>query len=194
MASKKSVAQPVVTNAQPFKTRFIQWYITKGKLPVFLLTFLVLAAVFYAFWLQVTAQTPFVAAVLHGNAVLATSFINLFGYNATAQAELVLSKAFNMTIELGCDGIEPIMYFAMAILAFPKSVISKLKGLATGVPLLLLLNVVRVISLYFVGCYLPQYFDFFHVGVWQVLFILAGFMLWAIWVNTTESKLDTHEK
>jgi len=46
------------------------------------------------------------------------------------------------------------------------------------------LNVLRIVSLYFVGVYFPGAFDFCHMDVWPLVIVLAtcaGFILWIRW-------------
>ena len=180
--NRKPGAQPVLSRKQ----QLVEWYAVSGKMLVFLVLFFTLALMFYAFWSGVGEDNFLLKNVLHINAVVASFFLNIFGYQTTAVGSEVNSSLFNMKIAVGCDGIEPITYYMLAILAYPTVLKRKLTGIGKGVALLLMLNFIRVISLYLVGVYIPSLFDFFHVGLWQALFILAGIALLFIWLNGFE--------
>ena len=46
---------------------------------------------------------------------------------------------------------------------------------------LLSMNLVRLISLYYAGVYVPSLFEALHVEVWQAVFIFVPIVLWVIW-------------
>lgn len=52
-----------------------------------------------------------------------------------------------------------------------------------GTLCLLLLNVVRIVSLYYSGVYCPRMFEVLHVDLWQPVFILLPLVLWLMWVR-----------
>ena len=52
-----------------------------------------------------------------------------------------------------------------------------------GTLFLLLLNVVRIVSLYYSGAYYPRMFDVLHIDLWQPMFILLPLVLWLMWVR-----------
>jgi exosortase/archaeosortase family protein len=68
-----------------------------------------------------------------------------------------------------------------AILAFPASLRSRLGGIAAAAVAIQLLNLVRLASLFWLGEHYRSVFDFFHVGVWQSLIILAAISLFVLW-------------
>jgi len=61
----------------------------------------------------------------------------------------------------------------------------KLVGFFIGIAVLFTFNILRVVSLFFTGVYFPKAFDFMHVEVWQVLFILFAIGLWIFWIKWT---------
>ena len=53
----------------------------------------------------------------------------------------------------------------------------------TSFLILLLINLVRLVSLFFIGVYWPKALDVMHEDVWQAAFIVLAIVLWAIWVQ-----------
>jgi exosortase/archaeosortase family protein len=98
-----------------------------------------------------------------------------------------------LRIGKGCDGLEPTALFAAAVLAFSAPILLKLPALAIGIPLLVVLNLLRIVSLYLVGVYHPALFHTIHIDVWQALFILVGsvfFGLWILWATRSRAPGD----
>jgi exosortase H (IPTLxxWG-CTERM-specific) len=70
------------------------------------------------------------------------------------------------------------------MLAFPAPWKNRLIGLAAGVVAVQALNVVRVISLFYLGQWNLAVFEFAHLYVWQALIMLDVLIVWLIWVRT----------
>ena len=66
-------------------------------------------------------------------------------------------------------------------LASPVALWTKLPGVFIGTFALMSLNLVRIVSLYYVRRYRPDVFEFMHVEVWQALFIFLAVLFWALW-------------
>ena len=46
------------------------------------------------------------------------------------------------------------------------------------------LNIVRVISLFYIGQWSPGAFEWAHLYLWQVLIMLDALIVWLIWIQT----------
>ncbi|UCE61919.1 MAG: hypothetical protein JSU63_09325, partial [Phycisphaerales bacterium] len=72
-----------------------------------------------------------------------------------------------MRIVRGCDAIEPVAAFTAAVLASPVSVSFKAWGILVGALALQVINLIRLVTLFFVGVYFPRALDIVHIDVWQ---------------------------
>ncbi len=120
---------------------------------------------------------PFTAAV----ARVAVTALHIVDRNVHAVGTTMASQQFAMDVRNGCNAIETMILFAAAVVAFPASARSRLIGLAIGLPVIQLANIVRLATLYWVGSRHPNWFEVFHIGVWQTLIILVGVATFAIW-------------
>jgi exosortase/archaeosortase family protein len=93
----------------------------------------------------------------------------------------VSSDRFSVDIKRGCDAVQPTVLFISAVLASPVGFLSKLPGLAIGFFFLMAMNLVRVISLFYIGIHLPSWFDMAHHDIWQATFIILSILAWALW-------------
>ena len=73
------------------------------------------------------------------------------------------------------------MLFISAVLASPVAFLSKVPGLLIGFLFLMAMNLVRVISLFYIGIYFPSAFNTAHHDVWQAVFIILSILAWALW-------------
>jgi exosortase/archaeosortase family protein len=91
---------------------------------------------------------------------------------------------YSLTFAMNCDAMDVYILFASALLAFPAGVRARLVGLGSGLVALVTLNVLRIVSLYFIGVHFPGAFDFCHMDAWPLLIVVstcAGFFLWIRW-------------
>lgn len=143
-------------------------------------TFLALLVVFQIVYYQwIVGSRPF-EAYLDGSARLASAILRVFGTSVVASGG-VLSGSFSMSIRVGCDGLQAMAILLCAVLAFPGSRLRKAVGVLAGIAVLLVLNLLRIVTLYLAGVSLPEYFQMLHVHAWPAVLILAALVLWITW-------------
>lgn len=125
------------------------------------------------------AIEPFTAAI----ARVSGWTLNLIGQDVTLRETAIHSSRFAVNIRNGCNGVETMIIFLAAVLAFPASWGSRLIGLAVGVVAIQAVNLVRVVALFLTGVYFPDFFDASHTTLWQTVVILFGVLLWVYWAN-----------
>lgn len=158
------------------------WFHAKRPVLGFVVLFVTLMAAFYAVTLYVNVvDKKILPAYMRANATASAAILNLFGEGATARGTAVTSSRYSVDIQHGCDAIEPSALFLAAVLAFPASFRSKLPGLLIGTVVLALMNLVRIVSLFYTGIYWNRWFEVMHRDVWQPVFILSALTFWVIW-------------
>lgn len=90
---------------------------------------------------------------------------------------------FVYEISHGCTGFLPIAFFIVAILSYSADLRTKALGLAVGVPVLLVFNLMRLMHLFYLGVHRPAVFDLAHSILWQAFMILAVLGLWFGWTR-----------
>lgn len=158
------------------------WRRYRRELAFLILFVLILASSFALIaWNPVNDRViePFTGAIARaGGAVL-----NLLGQQTSMNGTIIRSSRFAVNIRNGCNGVEAMLIYFAAVLAFPASWKSRLLGVAFGFVAIQLVNLVRVVALFLTGVYLPQLFDSSHTVIWQTVVILAGVLLWILWAN-----------
>lgn len=115
-------------------------------------------------------------------AKIAAVALRLGGVPATAQGAEVQNPIFPVEIIWECTGITPISLLLASVLAYPCPWRRKLIGLGLGLPALVAINTVRIVSLIYIGGHFPRAFDTAHVLVWQTLMIFFTVILWLVWI------------
>ena len=151
----------------------------------FFVTFVALLAVLFGLELTPLAQKYFVVPWTDELAVVSARLVTIFDPAVTANGNVLRSGpgGFAVAIEAGCNGVEATLVLVAAMLAFPAPLRRKLVGLAIGVLAVQGLNVVRVISLFYLGQWSYRVFEWAHLYVWQALIMLDVLVVWLVWVR-----------
>jgi archaeosortase B (VPXXXP-CTERM-specific) len=113
-----------------------------------------------------------------------SAVLNLVGQDTNVErGHTVASSRFSISVVTACTGLFLMAVFAAAVLTYPSRWWAKLAGLGIGLGGLYLLNVLRLVCLFFVGVYLPQHVERAHLLVLQSLLIVAALLLWLVWVE-----------
>jgi exosortase H (IPTLxxWG-CTERM-specific) len=152
----------------------------------FLIGFIGIQAALFGLELTPLAQQYLVLPWTHALAVISATVVQAFDPAVIAHGKVLQSatNGFAVSIEAGCNGVEATIVLAAAVLAFPATWRSKLIGLAAGTVAVQGLNVVRVISLFYLGQWSREAFDWAHMYLWQALIMLDVLIVWLLWVRS----------
>ena len=127
--------------------------------------------------------TPLVDALSRWTADSTARVLNVFGASVSTNGTVVGSSDFAYQIVAECTAIGPIILFAGAVIAYPASFKSKLLGITIGLVFLTVLNLVRLVSLFYIGAVFPEYLPMAHLLVWQAAIIISAIVAWLFWVE-----------
>ena len=152
----------------------------------FFVLFLLIQATLFGLELTPPVQRWFVVPWTNALAQISTAIVTFFDPNVVAVGKVMRSttNGFAVSIEAGCNGVEATIVLVAAILAFPSPWRSKAIGLAAGIVAVQGLNILRVISLFYLGQWNFQVFEWAHLYVWQALIMLDVLIVWLVWVRT----------
>jgi len=166
----------------------IQWR-ARPQSPALVLRFIAifLVSLFVVFPLellqpvQTYAILPFTAGIAHVSVWL----MHLFDHTVIARQNDILNAVSGGGIEIvaGCNGVEAVLILGCAILAFPAPWKHKAAGMLLGFLAIQALNLVRIVSLFYLHEWNQVWFDWFHLYLWQALIILDALVFWLIWLR-----------
>ena len=131
---------------------------------------------------QAWVVAPWTSMVARCSTAIATLFDPTV---ITEGATLVSTKTgFAVTILAGCNGLEAMIVLLAAVLAYPAPWKHRAIGLVAGSVAIAVLNLVRVVSLFYIGQWNFTAFEWAHLYVWQVLIMLDALIVWLVWLRT----------
>lgn len=151
----------------------------------FFLLFLTIQLTFFGINMLGVVQQHLVLPWTALLARICVALVTLFDSTAAAAGKVLWNTVtgFGVSIEPGCNGIEACIVLFAAVIAFPSPWRHKLIGLVAGFVAVQALNVVRVISLFYLGQWNTDVFNFAHEYLWQALIMLDVLVVWLLWVR-----------
>jgi len=180
MAKKKKKLKKL-KKTTPTTTSRLDWEERKPILK-FAGSFLLICLVFFLIT-NMAWFSSFRAPILNMYSIISAALLNIFGYGVKASGEILTSQVFSVSIEEGCDAIAPAILYSVSVAIFPVVWQARLKGILYGLAAIIVLNIIRIITLYLTGVHVPSLFDFMHVEFWQAIFIVFTVGIWIYWMK-----------
>lgn len=122
---------------------------------------------------------PFTAGVARVSGALLLAI----GQDVRMAGTLIEGASFAVNIRNGCNGLEAMVIFIAAVIAFPASLTRRALGTILGILFIYSINLLRVVGLYLTGLYLPQFFNVAHTVVAQTVLIIFTIAAWLVWAQ-----------
>ena len=118
---------------------------------------------------------------------LSALLVRLLGGHAAAQSDILRNPASGFSIRVldTCNASNVTVLLWAAILAFPAPWAAKGKGLAGGTVAIHILNLLRIVSLFYLGQVSEKWFEIAHLYVWESLIVLFTLVIFWLWVQQT---------
>lgn len=157
----------------------------------FLFLFFLLLVTLFVVELTPPAQKFFVQPFTALLATISISLIHLFDDNVMSYGVIIYNTVnqFAVSIEAGCNGIEASIILFSAIMTFPRSWKARLLGVAIGLVSLHAVNILRIISLFYLGQWNMTAFEWAHLYLWQALIMLDVFVVFLLWLRFAPDRL-----
>lgn len=114
------------------------------------------------------------------------AILSLAGMNAAVNGAVLSVNGFGLEIIDECTAVFSSIVYCSCVLAYPTTLKKKGLGIAFGVPSLYAINILRLFILALVGLFYPGMFEFVHVYLWQVSFIIFVVVIFLLWLKLSE--------
>ncbi|TNE73507.1 exosortase/archaeosortase family protein [bacterium] len=116
---------------------------------------------------------------------VAAGILHAIGYSEVYTAFRIIGIGESPGIEIvnGCNGLSAIGLFIGFVVAYPGDNVKRILFLITGIGVIYLVNVIRVVILAVTQVYWADFFDFTHDYSTTAIFYIVIFIMWVIWAN-----------
>ena len=151
----------------------------------FLFIFIAALSVLFTIELLIPVQTHVIQPFTTGLATLSAAIITPFDDNVISSGRVLRDAAggFAVSIESGCNGVEATIVLIAGVLAFPATIRQKSMAIALGFMAIQSLNIVRIISLFYLGQWNYTIFEWFHLYLWPILIMLDVLIVFAVYLH-----------
>lgn len=152
----------------------------------FVLTYIVLMlAFFFATWFKPILKIIDINDIYTKSVVvLSSKILGLAGVNCTYQGSIIALPALSLDLKFGCNGLEAVMIYAIAVAAYPAHWKKKLMGIAAGFFILQTANILRILLLVYSGIHLKGLFQFIHIYLAQGIMIALSLGIFFVYLNS----------
>lgn len=120
-------------------------------------------------------------AYLRHNAWVSGVILRAMGEDASVRDRSISSPRYALQVQHGCNALLPTALFVSAVLACPVRFTAKIPGVVIGAIVLMVMNLVRIVSMFYAGIHIPSYFNAMHAHVWPTVFVSLSVVLWLTW-------------
>ena len=151
----------------------------------FITVFCLLLVTLFAIEMLSTVQERIILPFTGVLATISASLIQPFDSSVIAHGKLLQfgEYGFAVSIEAGCNGVEATIVLIAAVLAFPAPWRKRLVAIVLGFLAIQALNIVRIISLFYLGSWNMDIFTWVHLYLWPVLIMLDVLIVFALYLR-----------
>ena len=102
-------------------------------------------------------------------------------------------NGFAVSIEAGCNGIEATIVLIAAVIAFPAGWRERLIAIGVGFVAIQAMNIVRIISLFYLGDWNFDLFSWVHLYLWPTLIMLDVLIVFVVYLRYLSGRAPSAE-
>lgn len=116
---------------------------------------------------------------------ISVALITPFDDNVVSYGRVIRSTTtqFAVSIEAGCNGVEAAIVLIAGVLAFPARAHHKCIAIILGFLAIQVMNIARIISLFYIGQWNIDIFTWTHLYLWPVLIMLDVLVVFLVYLR-----------
>lgn len=118
-------------------------------------------------------------------AAISAAIIQPFDHSVLSHGKVLQfgPRGFAVSIESGCNGVEATIVLIAAVLAFPAPWRARLLAIGLGFLAVQSLNILRIISLFYLGRWNLDIFAWVHLYLWPALIMLDVLIVFIVYLR-----------
>lgn len=124
-----------------------------------------------------------------GVVILTSKILGVLNIPNTYQGSVIRFQSFALDVMFGCNGLEAVMIYSVAVIAFPASWKDKLMGILGGFLVIQVINILRISSLVYSAIHFKDLFEYIHTYIAQGMMIavaLGVFFIYLKYANASQ--------
>ncbi len=122
-----------------------------------------------------------------GVVILTSKILEILSIQSTYQGSIIRLPSIALDVKFGCNGLEAVMIYAVAIMAFPSLWKYKFMGIGGGFVLIQVINILRISALAYSAVHFKSLFEYIHIYIAQGMMIAVSLGIFFIYLNYAKS-------
>lgn len=118
-----------------------------------------------------------------GVVILTSKILEVLSIPSTYQGSVIKLPSTALDVRFGCNGLEAVMIYSVAVIAFPASWKDKLMGILGGFLVIQIINILRISSLAYSAIHFKDLFEYIHIYIAQGMMIAVSLGVFFIYLN-----------
>jgi exosortase H (IPTLxxWG-CTERM-specific) len=118
-----------------------------------------------------------------GVVILTSKILEVLSIPSTYQGSVIKLPSTALDVRFGCNGLEAVMIYSVAVIAFPASWKDKLMGILGGFLVIQVINILRISSLAYSAIHFKDLFEYIHIYIAQGMMIAVSLGVFFIYLN-----------
>lgn len=118
--------------------------------------------------------------------LITAKFLTILSIPVTTFGSILQLPEISLDVKFGCNGLEAVMIYSCAVLAYPASIRLKIIGIIGGFLVIQILNLIRIISLGYTAVNFREAFDLIHIYIAQGIMIVIALGAFFIYLHYVE--------
>ncbi|MFH0896055.1 MAG: exosortase H [Bacteroidota bacterium] len=155
------------------------------NIPRFAITYLILMGAFFI----IIGFEPILKLIdingLYSESIvwITAKILSILGIAATCRGSIIDLFSISLDVKFGCNGLEAVMIYSVAVIAFPASWGKKLIGIAAGFSVIQIVNILRIVGLAYACIHAKNLFEYIHIYIAQGIMIAISLGVFFIYLN-----------
>lgn len=167
----------------------------KPKLVRFLTMYFILTGIFFLVlhFSSIKEYSSIDAAYSNFILFVTHHILSLFQIQSSYQGTIISLQGVSLNVLFGCNGLEAVLIYSVAIISFPAPWKKKFIGIVLGFLIIQAFNIIRIVGLAYAAVNYSELFKILHIYVAQGIMIAMALGIFLAYLNyaTREKQLNT---
>ena len=123
----------------------------------------------------------------NGVVSITSKVLGIIGIPSTTRGSVIQLPSIALDVLFGCNGLEAVMIYSVAVIAFPATWKKKIIGIIAGFLIIQTINIVRIAALAYAGVHFKSVFEYIHIYVAQGMMIAVSLITFFIHLSYAKS-------
>ncbi len=125
-----------------------------------------------------------------GVVAVTSRVLGILNIPSTCSGSIIRLPSIALDVKFGCNGLEAVMIYSVAVIAFPASWKKRLMGIAVGFAVIQVVNILRIAGLAYSGVHFPGLFEYIHIYIAQGIMIAVALGVFFVYLGYTNSHAE----